>query len=429
MNDATPRARISDDQLHAIKDRNPVDAVAGAWVKLRIKRPGEYIGPCPICSRNPESKSAPRFECDANGWRCAVCSDGGDVIRLVMKRQGIDFMAAVEYLGGSREEVVTPKLARARGVRDHHAGLGDNANPYPSTEMDLCAAWRAGWADGERRAKYEVFARERERLRLRKFMLASTRIAGTPVQAYLAGRGLMVPPNARLKYHPAMPLFSSGREVEPTVAHTGPAMLAPFYSAEGVGIGLHITWLDPAGPKGKARVVDPDTGEILPAKKMRGTKAGGFIDLGGCDPAEANRLIAGEGIETVLAVYTALVRSGRDVSRTLFRAAGDLGNLAGRACDTLAHPTAKTKGGRPQRVPGPDPDLTGPAMPVPDVSELVLLGDGDSDPFLTGHAMERARRRHEAPGRLVRVRFAPRGIDFDDLLTRPGEADVRRGDQ
>ena len=69
MNDATPRARISDDQLHAIKDRNPVAAVAGDWVKLRAKRAGEFVGPCPICSRDPLAKAATRFECDANGWR------------------------------------------------------------------------------------------------------------------------------------------------------------------------------------------------------------------------------------------------------------------------------------------------------------------------------------------------------------------------
>jgi hypothetical protein len=70
-------------------------------------------------------------------------------------------------------------------------------------------------------------------------------------------------------------------------------------------------------PKGKAQIIHPDTGEVLPAKKVRGSKAGGYIDLGGA--RAASRMIAGEGIETVAAVHTALKRAGRDLSRTLFR--------------------------------------------------------------------------------------------------------------
>ncbi len=212
-----------------------------------------------------------------------------------------------------------------------------------------------------------------------------------------------------------MPLFADGREREPLLVHRGPAMLAPFLDAGGAFRGLHITWIDPARPNGKAEVHHPDTGEVLPAKKMRGTKRGCYLDLGGAqDPA---RIVTGEGIETVLAVCTALVRAGRDVTRTAFRAAGDLGNLAGKAMATIAHPTLKTEGGRPQRVPGPDPDLNSPAMPVPDsADELVLLGDGDSEPFLTRNALERASRRHARDGRIIRVRFAPAGLDFNDVM-------------
>src|SRR5262245_32545034 len=103
--------------------------------------------------------------------------------------------------------------------------------------------------------------------------------------------------------------FATG--ARPTLAHRGPAMLAPFYDADGKGIGLHITWLDPSQPKGKACVHNPETGEVLPSKKMRGTKAGGFIDLGGCRERCA-RVVGGEGIETVLAAYTAQQRERRD---------------------------------------------------------------------------------------------------------------------
>ncbi len=423
--DNGPRGRLTDDQLNALKDRNPVHDVAGDWVKLRRKgaeRDGKYIGPCPICSDDPMSKSAVRFECDADAWVCAVCHDGGDVIKLVSKREGIDFREAVDRLGGVREEAPTPALARKAGIKDFKAASVKTDRPLSTpalytTHEALREAYAAGWREGKKRADYATFARNRERKRLFDFYEAGTRIAGTPVEDYLSGRRLLIPPRVRLRFHPAMPMFCDGREIEPVLAHTGPAMLAGIINAAGRFSGLHITWLDPRGPKGKALVHHPETGEALVSKKCRGTKAGGYIDLGGCAIADADRMIAGEGIETVLAVYTTLVRAGRDVSRTLFRSGIDLGNLAGPALSTLAHPTERDAANRPRRVPGPDPDLAGAAMPVPDeVPELLLLGDGDSDPFLTRNAMERAKRRHARDGRRVGVRFAPGGSDFDDLL-------------
>jgi hypothetical protein len=410
-------ARFSPDQLNALKDRNPVDAVAGQWVTLRRKgRAGNYIGPCPICSDDPHAKTATRFECNADKWVCAVCADGGDVIKLICKREGLDFRGALDRLGGIREEKPTPDMARKAGLRAFFAGdpLGEVPAPY-GADNALRVAFVGGWSQGRKRADFEQRARLQERDNLRGFVKASTAIAGTPVEQYLALRGLVAPANARIRFHPSMPLFCDGRAYRPVMAHRGPAMLAPFYDAEGNGIGLHITWLDLSQPKGKVIVHNPETGEVLPSKKMRGTKAGGFIDLGGAtDPA---RLIAGEGIETVLAVYTALIRAGRDISRTAFRAAGDLGNLAGRALNAIAHPTLKTANNRAQRVPGPDPDLNSPAMPVPEsVTGLSLLGDGDSDPFLTRNALERSARRNARDGRSIRVHFAAAGLDFNDMM-------------
>ncbi len=219
-----------------------------------------------------------------------------------------------------------------------------------------------------------------------------------------------------------MPYFADGSEREPLLIHTGPAMLAPILDAGGRFAGLHITWLDPKAPKGKACIIHPDTGEEMPAKKVRGSKAGGYIDLGGAGAA-ATRLIAGEGIETTLAVYSALKRAGRDLSATMLRAGIDLGNLGGRALHTLPHPSLKDAAGRARRAGGPDPDLASPAMPVPDqITDLILLGDGDSDPFLTRNAMERARARHARPGRRVAVRFPPDGQDFNDMIRGAADA-------
>ena len=94
----------------------------------------------------------------------------------------------------------------------------------------------------------------------------------------------------------------------------GPAMLAPIVDAGGTFRGLHCTWLDLEQPKGKAIVVDPDdSGETLPSKKVRGSKAGNVIRLVELDAASPATLYMGEGIETVLSVWCALRLDGRDL--------------------------------------------------------------------------------------------------------------------
>ncbi|WP_316191632.1 MULTISPECIES: CHC2 zinc finger domain-containing protein [unclassified Bradyrhizobium] len=413
---------ITQAQLAAIRAANPVDELAGKWVKLRRYRKG-YIGPCPICSTDPAKKGATKFECDADSWKCVVCANGGDVIELVARREGLDFRGAVEWLGGAREVKPTPEIAKRAGQRAHKDGdpLGEVPAPF-GDDPDLRMAYVTGWTEQRKRADFERFARERERRRLYSFWRNCSAGGLDDVRPYLVARGIHAPVNARLRLHLAMPFFADGREQEPRVVHIGPAMLAPILSPTGVFAGLHITWLA-SDLSGKARILDPETGVPLKAKKIRGSKAGGYIDLGGCAPGEATRMIAGEGIETVLSVYTAMLQAGRDLSRTVFRSGVDLGNLAGRAAGTVAHPTNKTAAGRAERVPGPTADKTSPAMPVPEsTTGLVLLGDGDSDPFTTRNAMTRAAERHAAPGRNVRVVFAPDGCDFNDLIRRKGDS-------
>jgi hypothetical protein len=419
-------ALISDDQLHAIKDRNSVADYAGKFVALRSKRGrsvGQFVGPCPICSDDPQSRDAMRFECDAEKWVCAVCADGGDIIKLVIKREGLTFPEAIERLGGTREEVVTPAVAERRGAQafklDATAAHPCRPAASPFADGELSAAYHRGYDRAQKAHAAGLIYRERERKRLYKFWQDASRLPGSPAAAYLARRRLLVPADARLRCHLSMPYFGDGREHEPRLLHRGPAMLAPIMIA-GVFAGLHITWLDPAGPKGKASIVDPESGEVLPSKKVRGSKAGGYIDLGGHgDPGvrTVRRMFAGEGIETVLAVYTALQNAKRSRDGDAFRSGVDIGNLCGRAVETVPHPTEKTAAGRVKRIPGPVADMTAPAMPVPDdCPELVLLGDGDSEPFFTRTALQRATQRHERPGRLVRVAIAPAGCDFNDLL-------------
>jgi len=391
--------RFSETDLAEIRGRNPVAEVAGHYVALR-RSGAKMVGPCPVCGGGASSQ---RFEVkpDGESWVCAVCQDGGDVIRLVQQVESCSFRDACARLGGAATEADPAAVARLEAARE---------------------------AKRIKRAREADQFRERERRRLWKMWDAAVPIFGTPVERYLTvTRELTLPGKCPgLRFLPAAAYYHGEEEDErgrkaPAVVHRGPAMLAAFIRPDGTFGGLHITWLTERDPPEKLLLPDPDNpGKLLPAKKMRGSKIGAHI-LFARAAAAPRVLVIGEGIETVGSVYTPLIRAGRRIDDWEFWAAGDLGNLAGPALETLAHPILKQPNGRPQRVPGPLPDLARPGLTIPDsVTELILLGDGDSDPVLTHYAMERAARRYARPGRTIRIPFARAGGDYNSML-RGGE--------
>ncbi|MGQ4273428.1 DUF7146 domain-containing protein [Terrihabitans sp. B22-R8] len=382
-------SRLTDDQISDIRARTSIEGVAG--VKLR-KVGRKLVGPCPICGGSERSG---RFEVDGEGWVCAVCHEGGDVIKLVQKMHGLDFRAAVDHLGGATN-MIDPEIA-ARRERER----------------------------AEERAKQEAASaryREDERARLYRWWREGAHWRGTPVEDYLALRmGFAVPDglDLRLRFRPAQKFHADGGRRSP-VLHTGPVMLAAFTDERGIFQGLHMTWLDLSQPKGKARIPDPEApGEYLNPKKMRGSKAGCEIVLRSV--RHARTVIAAEGIENAVLPLVALHAAGADLGETKISVAGDLGNLGGRATESLTHPTLTKadKAGRmrPVKVPGPVPDPDGRAMPVPDeCEELVLIKDGDSEPVLTEHALARCVRRNARPGRVIRIADPGVGFDINDLV-------------
>jgi hypothetical protein len=253
-------------------------------------------------------------------------------------------------------------------------------------------------SQAKRDREAEIY-REKERGRLYDIWKHALPPVGTPVEHYLAVRRLPLPPDAsqRLRFVDQMPYYEGQEVIEgrkrARIVHRGPAMAAPIIGPDHKFRGLHLTYLDPSKPSGKARILHPETGEIMPARKVRGLKAGGHIPLVG--PHQPRRLVIGEGIETTLAMWSILTDEERD--GTGFWAAVDLGNLGGKAKNTILHPTLKDTAGRARRVPGPDPDFGSAALNVPSqVEEVVLLGDSDSDHVITSCALYRAQLRLRA---------------------------------
>lgn len=348
----------------------------------------KLVGSCPICGDN-KSRTSQRFEIVApDAWACAACANGGDAIKLVMRVKGLGFAAAVDELGGA------VKLTRAEAEK---------------REAEEKA----------RRAKSDAVAAQfREAMRKRNYEIwqSAAPLIGSSAEGYLRARGICWRLEAlTLKCLEDCPYihgeaFDEGGRPSARVLHRGPAMLAAFVDAAGRFMSLHRTWIDLARPpKFRPLILDPESGEPLPTKKMRGTKQGGFLRL--CEGSSRVRIRAGEGVETTLSAREAM----RD--DVCYRAGGDLGNLVGPATEQLKHPTWKHGNGRAVTCGGSVPDLSRAAMPVPDeCTALTLLEDSDTEPFLLAHAMARGRARFATPTR--RVSVAPSGVgrDFNDWL-------------
>jgi phage/plasmid primase-like uncharacterized protein len=194
--------------LEELKARNPLAEVAARYTALH--RVGARLGgACPICGGNPRKG---RFEIiDDATWVCAVCQDGGDVIRLVERVESVDFKTAVERLGG-----------------------GATLNPEWAAELAADQAKRRAASE-----KAENERRETERQRLYEtWRKKALPIDGSIVQDYLKGRGLEVPLgyNTLRIIHKMSYYVTDGKGSRPRKVYNGPAMVAAFTRRDGKGM-------------------------------------------------------------------------------------------------------------------------------------------------------------------------------------------------
>lgn len=362
---------------------------------LTLRGVGEMVGPCPDCGGRDRFAINTRKQV----FNCRGCGGGGDVIALTQLIDKSDFRAACEHLTGQ------PAPDGKAGTVDHEAAR---------------RAAEKREADAAQREAEENVWREEERRKAYGFWRSGGSIKGTETADYLAARGLgPVLSLVRLRHSGGLDYWHQRdapgrRKPVPFVLHHGPAMLAPITDDDDRFAGVHMTWFLPMRPGEKADLVDPQSGKDLPAKKIRGSKRRGWIRL--ITPARFDRLVAGEGIETVLSVAVAEFGTP-GFERTAYWASIDLQHLGGRATERVAHPALKTATGRPLNVPGPVPD-SDPKAPMPPacVTDILTLGDGDSDRFTASQVHARAAARWAMQGRTIRTAMAPDGADFNDVL-------------
>jgi hypothetical protein len=342
----------------------------------KLKRSGrEWTGPCPGCGGDDRFSINPKkgvFNCRG--------SKGGSVIDMVVHVNGGDFLAACETINGD-----PPPRGEARPI---------DLDAQRERERERRAR-------DEQRAVEEAKERRAKRSMAERWWDSAGPITGTHAEAYLRARGIELTPSlaASLGYKPDAPLYSGDLDEDgkPILLGKYPCMIAPLRDLDGNVIGALRTYLDRDEPR---KLVLP--GGQTQAKKLVGVAGGGAIWLG----PVLNVMAIAEGIETALSWLALDYCAGVGVC-----AAYSLGNMAGAATGTRRHPTQN------RTIPNgvPDPARPGIRLP-PEVREVILLGDGDSDRATTYAHLLTAGARFEAEGRRVLIHMAPEGKDWNDVL-------------
>ena len=225
---------------------------------------------CPACGGEDRF----RYD-DKDGKGTFICTHwengAGDGFGLVMHFLGCDFQTALKQVSGilGMDGVNPLPIPPTR------------PQPQPRPEKDHIGKLAALWDEAE------------------------PITPDCPVVQYWESRGLnaaYLPENIR--HHAGMEYWTQGEDGKPLFIGRFHAAIAASTRGSTV-CGLHITYLEAqrGGGFAKARIKHPQTGEDLPAKKMRSRKQGAMT--GGAvylfPVPENGRLMVAEGIETALA--------------------------------------------------------------------------------------------------------------------------------
>lgn len=215
-----------------IRRNNPLPAIAGAVLKLR-RSGNEWTACCPF--HNDRSPSFTIYD-GGKRYKCFGCGASGDVLDFVQAVHKVDFVGALNLLGGGSLPTVSLHQSQAGYERDGK----DDRTP------EALAIWDAAQP-----------------------------ATGTPAEAYLRMRAITMPLPPSIRFT-RLRYGKSG--------HQYPALIALVQNVAGEPIGIQRTYLNATGT-GKAAVPKP--------KLSLGSIRGGAVRLG--EPS--NRLVVCEGLE------------------------------------------------------------------------------------------------------------------------------------
>lgn len=360
--------------------------------------------PCPFCLDGTDRFSITKHKGGTSF--CRVCGPR-DALQLVMDLKSYDFTQACEWMLNEPPPGQGPS-EKVAATRDVAPDLPD----APSREEQEAS-------DNRRRDAQIKIANG--------IWGDAGSFAGTLAEDYLRARGIdRLPDEYELRFAPMQSYWHQAKgETERRVLYRGPVLIGKITDPAGAITACHITWIDRDRPGKKMRIANPDfdaakdkpNKQFLDAKKLRGSKrkAWELITL----PVGCWRMVMGEGRETVLSAWLAEQALAPALCRgTAYVSAVDLGHMAGASAEYVRHPTAKRKDGVVLKVPGPVPRAQPDRdLAIPDtITSLLLLGDGDSEPFATEMALRRSAARYAREGRTIAPAWAPPGIDFNNVL-------------
>lgn len=339
-----------------------LDALVGELVPGAKSMGGYFTAKCPWrVDRRAGSFVVWKRGNAAGGFKDFAAEETGDAIDLIA------FARCGAVGKPTREE-------RVKAIQWAKSWLGISSQDRATLERVREKARR----DAQSAEVAEIEKRRKKRRRALDLWMAGRDWRGTPVEAYLRGRGIDLDRiehwDDGLRYAPRLDHWQE--------RHVGPAMLAAFRHPTLGFSGLHATWLRPDG-SGKADVDKPKLmlGGVHSAA-IRLTRGAddwrlpcheGFVASGMGAPAP---LAIGEGIETMLSV------AAGDPDLRVW-AAGSLGNI------------------------GEQPNS-------PAISAFILCRDNDFNATAL-RAFEKAREKLGAHGKPIVEASSFHGKDMNDL--------------
>ncbi|MFD3658001.1 DNA primase [Streptomyces sp. 24-1644] len=288
--------RINDDDVKAVRDAVPIDAVVSEYLQLRNAGGGNLKGLCPF-----HDEKSPSFQVSPSKglFHCFGCQEGGDTIAFVMKLDHLTFSETVERLAAKagitlryEEGGYNPSHQRGERIRlveAHKAAAQFYVEQLESPEAEIGRKFLAGRGFDQAAAAH--------------FGVGYSPVGWDHLTRYLRGQGFS-----------DKELITSGLSQD---GRRGPIdrfrgrLMWPISDTSGeiVGFGARKLRDDDNGPK---YLNTPDTSIYKKSQVLYG------IDLAKKDIAKASRAVVVEGYTDVMACHLAGVTTAIATCGTAF---------------------------------------------------------------------------------------------------------------